>query len=61
MKKLLAVGAILTTGLLGGCVVAPYDPYYGAPGYYGGAPYYSGSVYIDSGPRYRGGGRYRRW
>lgn len=56
MKKLLAVAAVLSTGLLGGCVVYPYgDPYYGAPGYYGGPGYYSGSVYIDG-----GGDGYRR-
>ncbi len=60
MKKLLAVAAVvLSTGLLGGCVVYPFgDPYYGSPGYYGGGGYYSGSVYIDGGDRRR---HRRRW
>lgn len=60
MKKLLAVVAVLSTGLLGGCVVYPYgDPYYGAPGYYGGPAYY-GSVYLEGGDGRRHRHR-RRW
>ncbi|MBL8688572.1 MAG: hypothetical protein JNL04_05705 [Rhodospirillaceae bacterium] len=60
MKKLLAVAAVLSTGLLGGCVVYPYgDPYYGAPGY--GAPgYYGGSIYFEN-DGYRRHRHRRRW
>lgn len=56
MKRLFAVATVLSTGLLGGCVVAPYgDPYYGAPGYVGG------SVYLEDRGGYRHRHRHRYW
>jgi len=46
MSKLVLIGALLATTMLGGCVVYPYgDPYYGAPGYVGGSIYYEDRGY----------------
>ncbi|MQR01362.1 hypothetical protein [Glaciimonas soli] len=67
MKKLLLLGTIGATMLLGGCVAVPYDGYgYGAvPAY--GTPYYAPYGAVDSAYVYPaigvgvGVGYYRGW